>query len=163
MKIFDKLYEIERKVHGDPEPQPQNDKSGMVRVGNIGGRILAIPEGDNEGAVYVYDGRPIDDLRRGDTFRVDVVRGDVDMRSIYTGMVCDSREWKETNHCIARNGYAIGYTAKYGSKYLAELVRRGFHVTIKCRYDGTSPDGWPIVVTLLPDKKWFWKHVGTNW
>jgi hypothetical protein len=107
---------------------------------------LHIPEGENECAVYVYDGRPLKGTRKGSKFTLDIVCGDITMQSIYTGTI-----WTESNCCLSRNGCAIGFLSGINLRAVKDCVSKYKHVTIVAKREGTDPDGWPIITALLPD------------
>ena len=111
---------------------------------------LHIPEGENEYAVYVYDGRPLKGTRKGSKFTLDIVCGDITMQSIYTGTV-----WTESNCCVSRNGCAIGFLSGLNLRVIKNCVSERKHVTIVAKREGTDPDGWPIITDLVQDVDWF--------
>jgi hypothetical protein len=127
----------------------------MLEVSVVNAESVEVPEGEREGRIYAYDGRPLRGTRKGSKFRMEVVIGDVDMTSIYTGMETSSLEWEQTNKCVTYGGCAVGYVAGYGSLMIARLVERYGCASIVVRHDGTDEGGWPILTTLMPDYAWF--------
>ena len=155
MKLLDKLLGKKPDPKPTPKPAPKKPrKPNRIAVTIPDVEPLEIPQGDDEQTIYTYDGRPIKGKLAGDIFRMDVVPGDVTMKSIYTGTVCD---WEENhNRCLSYHGYAVGYYSGRGSAMLKEAVDKFGHVTVVVRHDGfNSSEGWPDLVALMPSFSWF--------
>lgn len=136
------------------QQKTQSSKPAMTRVYvPLSVKAFHIPEGENEGTVYVYDGRPLKGTRKGSKFTLDIVCGDITMQSIYTGTV-----WNENNCCVSRDGYAVGFLSGVNLRLIKNLVANHKHVTIVAKREGTDPDGWPIITALIPDADWFFEQ-----
>lgn len=147
------------KQHMKPQMmKPQTMKPRMsncisVRVPNVA--PLDIPmDGNCNNTVYTYDGRPISGIKKGEVFRLDLVPGDVPMRSIYTGYEAII----EYNHnlCVSYRGLAIGYYGGSLRKMVKESVDIYGHVTIAVIHNGfDTTDGWPKLNAFMPSYSWF--------
>lgn len=129
----------------------------MMKVVGSESTAYEIPRGEREARIYVYDGRALKGTRKGSVFRMNVIRGQVEMKSIYTGM-----SWcNETNSCITYDGFAVGYLND-GEIYVSRMVDKFGIASIAVRRDGTDSGGWPILVALLPERDWFIETLGAR-
>ena len=133
-----------------PSAAKKPSKPLMMKVVGAESAACEIPRGEREARIYVYDGRALKGTRKGSVFRMNVIRGQVEMKSIYTGM-----SWQnETNSCITYDGFAVGYLND-GEIYVSRMVDKFGIASIAVRRDGTDSGGWPILVALLPEYEWF--------
>lgn len=156
MKLLNKLFGKKPAPKPTPKPAPKKPrKPNRIAVTIPDVEPLEIPQGDDdENTVYTYDGRPIKDVKMGEVIRMDLVPGDVAMKSIYTDASIDG----EYNHnlCLAYRGYAVGYYGGSLRPMLREAVDMHGHVTIAVRHNGfNSSEGWPSMVALMPSFDWF--------
>lgn len=109
--------------------------------------VHEIPYGDHMVDVYTYYGSPLDGVRRGSKIVLDVLPGEWQMKSEYTG------KKSARAGAVAYKGRPIGFVRSGRvSKYLTILADDYAHVTVHARYVSTDPRGWPVVVLMVPNK-----------
>jgi hypothetical protein len=134
-------------------PQP---KERLVRSRSGNGRVLNL-DGDSETRIYTYVGSVFRGIRTGQTFYVNVVDHDVELRSTSTGTTIDTEKWKTT--AISYKGRVCG---SLGSRlgYLKEIAAAGYSLRLKVKKTGMYSPGVPDLVALTIDgralKAW-WK------
>lgn len=110
-------------------------------------------EGDRRTAqVYVYDGKPLKGVKKGDLIRLTAVKGNITMESTLTGTVWSSKESGDV--ALAYNGKLIGFTAG-ACEVSKELLKRGHTVSFTAECTGMYAKGIPDLEVLLPS----WKEV----
>lgn len=125
---------------------------------NQTGETICIEGDSGYGNVYVYDGRPLKNVRKGSAFYLDVVPYDLVIESKETGTVCDTAEWG--NLPLAYDGYVVG-AISYATEELKEAMASGLSIRLKVRRDGTYMPGIPELTALLPQQsavKGWWNH-----
>ena len=142
-----------------PSEPPVPSEPLLIKVAGSESAAFAIPQGEYEGRIYTYDGRPIGEVREGEVFRMNIVRGTVRMTSIYTGSEGFS---SEENCCVTFGGFAVGYLSGR-AYYVSKVVEEYGSISIAVRHDGTDPDGgWPLLKAMLPETDWFKNLLGIS-
>ena len=107
-------------------------------------------EGGVRGNVYVYDGGPLASVAKGEAVRLDVMPGDVTMKSTLTGTVWSSAESYDVP--LAYRGRAVGFTSAE-SAAIRELVGRGHSVSVAAVRTGTYAKGIPEMKVMMPSRR----------
>lgn len=90
-------------------------------------------DGDSERAIYVYDGRPLAGVRKGQIIPIETYCGDCRMTSIYTGMEWDSAEMGDAP--VMYRDQVIGFTTIPREKVL-EAAKLGYALRFKAKCMG---------------------------
>ena len=106
-----------------------------------------ILDGQEEKTVYVYDGKPLKNIREGSEFYLEVTPEDAVMQSSATGSVVDTKEHELA--AVTYNGKLVGTLSGYYG-FLKFYTRRGRRVAIKVKCTGMYMRGIPNIVAMMP-------------
>ena len=129
------------RIFGGGTDEPQHRRPSLPHV-HI--------EGDNHKAIYVYDGRPLSSVKKGDVVRLEAMPGNVTMTSTLTGTTWSSADSQDIP--LAYKGRAVGFTSAECA-IIRELLDRGHTVSIAAMRTGTYAKGIPELKALMPKHK----------
>ena len=109
-------------------------------------------EGPRTAKVYVYDGKPMYGIRKGDTLTLDAIPGNVTLTSKLNGSTWSS--CYEEGAALGYNGSPIGFT-NGACEAIEALLNKGHTVSVAARCNGMYARGIHDLEVLLPS----WKEV----
>lgn len=129
------------KDKGNAAPKvaaPAANPLEYVNLWNIAEPTRAIiMDGDRSVKLYVYDPQAFASVPVGQRLELETVRGDVGMRSAYTGETWHTK--KEKDVAVAYEGRIVGIASLDGAK-VKEAAKKGYSVYVAARCDGYMPD-----------------------
>lgn len=107
-------------------------------------------EGSRSVKIYVYDGKPLKGVKKGDVITLDAIGGVVFMESTLTGTLASNTDgW---NTALGYKGQKIGFTSG-ACGVINELLERGHTVSISAHCNGMYAKGIPDLEAMLPPQK----------
>lgn len=93
--------------------------------------------------IYTYNGTPLRKLRVGDTFEATARLGDYTLKSMYTGMVANTRDFGDVAYSY--KGEIFGMSGERADE-IKKLMRKGKTVTVMARIKSVNRRyGYPVI------------------
>lgn len=105
--------------------------------------------------VYTYIGSALKDLKKGDHFYADVVKGPLRLKSELNGGIWDVGPG---DTALSHNGVPFG-TFSFCSETLIAFLNQGCNLKIKCFHSGWYEEPIPEILMMLPahEDLWSWR------
>lgn len=107
-------------------------------------------EGPRTANVYVYDGKPMYGIRKGDTLTLDAIPGNVTLVSKLNGSTWSSCYGEGT--ALGYNGSPVGFT-NGACEAIEALLNKGYKVSVAARCNGMYAVGIHDLEVMLPTRK----------
>lgn len=127
------------------------EKAAEAVESKISSLVTVKPElafsGVHERQVYVYYGKPLKRVHRGDSFFADIVTKPTKLVSELTGGVWDT---STDGVALAYKGKVFGATSVLRQTF-RKLERKGYKVRVQCKMIGWLAPGIPEILMMIPD------------
>ena len=107
-------------------------------------------EGSRTATVYVYDGKPMYGIRKGDTLTLDAIPGNVTLTSKLNGSTWSS--CYEEGAALGYKGSPIGFT-NGACELIEALLNKGHTVSVAAKCNGMYARGIHDLEVLIPSRK----------